>query len=136
MKDQYVKDIENQNYDLMKKLAEVQEILENYQEILDHNEDTTKTIIINLINELWYKVNHLHKFKLILEENDIPHDYDYYTLQQHSEGELVADKYMNEFLSTWEGRTDEIFRGKDWNFYKKYIEPYLKDTTTDESIQE
>jgi hypothetical protein len=115
----------------MKKLAEVEEILEDYDQKLTHNNKVARSIVIDLITDLWYKVNTLHKYKLLLEEYCVPHGHDSFTLQQNSDSENVADNHIKSILERWGGETEGVCETKAFNLFKKFVEPYLLKDETD-----
>lgn len=122
--DKYIKEVENQNYDLIKKVAELQEILEDYNKILSHNDEWHQTVVIRLINELFYKTVTIHNYKILLEENDIPHDYEDIQIYDKVSRE-VSCNYLHDLLSSYNGIKDDIFPGDSFDLYMKYVYIHL-----------
>ena len=120
----------------MKMLAEVEEMLEDYDKIIRNNNTVCRTIIINSFNDFWYKVGMLHMYKRLLEENDIPHDYDDFGVSINDEGQRVADSYIDNLakrLGEKVSQFPEAFPVKQYDVFEKYIEPLLlKDNISEE----
>ncbi len=134
MKDQYIKDVENQNYDLMKKLAEVQELLEDHNKRLEHNEKLTESLIIDLISNIWHKVKTLHVYKTLLEENGIDHNMIQPTEQDHKDSEKVANSFIHNYFEAWNGRIDNVVSSHSYKIYSKYVKPHIKTDKYEEDI--
>ena len=134
MKDRYTKDVENQNYDLMKMLAETQELLENYTDRLTSNNKLFSYIIIELISNIRSKTKQLHRMKYVLEENDIPHNYEDIDHDIHIEASSVSEQFLHNMFSTIceNNIKDPVFPTEDFDIFEKYIGPLLYKDEKDE----
>ena len=130
MNEKYVKDIENQNYDLIKKLAETQEILEDYESISRHNTDILSSLIIDMITELYYKTRCLHQYRVLLEESDIPHEYDDISGDLIEQSGRIAESYMSEMLdaitSNSKFSNSKLHETRSCDLFNKFVKPYIK----------
>lgn len=122
MSKDYIKQVENHNYDLMKKLAETEEILEDYQSIHSSNEELLKNLIINAIDQMQSLVEVVQRSKLILSQYDIEEAFDK-ELSPSEEFHITTNGkvYVENFLES-----DHTYVGFDaHDLFMKHIDPQL-----------
>ena len=127
----YEKDLENQNYDLMVRLAQTEEMLEDFRELQKDNEKYLEHIVVSCIDTISSLATTLHVMKAWFDENNVD-------FSEYINYDMVSDKagrdYSKRFLETLNDSNGDgeyikhtIHHINSVELYKEYIMKALKE---------
>jgi hypothetical protein len=117
----YIKQVENQNYDLMVKLAQVEEMLEDFRVHQKDNENYMMYVMIDCFGVIINLANTVHGLKKQLEYHNIS---DNYFLESNSASGLSYLKSVLESICGGYNGNNAV-PTESYNIFLEYIQKHL-----------